>query len=147
VTQRGRRTKTRTSQLGVLIEHLRDQLGWSVKDLAREADVSYKALSKLELNRNVPRRPDVFLIKVAGALGVHPDRLLIPASLTPILRPPVTAPVPPPPTMEPLTLVVTDDEGRELQNYLGYLRYISSVESVCRKAEAEIGPSSNEYLT
>lgn len=145
--RRGRPTKTRTSELGVYIEQRRDELGWSIRDLAREAKVSYKALSKLELDRNLPRRPEIFLLKVAWALGVHPDKLLVRASLTPMLRPPVGVPVSLPSTTTPLTLLVTDDERRELENYLQYLRYISSVESLRRKAEVEIGSSANEDLT
>ena len=145
--RRGRPTKTRTSELGVYIEQRRDELGWSIRDLAREAKVSYKALSKLELDRNLPRRPEIFLLKVAWALGVHPDKLLVRASLTPMLRPPVSVPVSLPPTTTPLIIFVTDDERRELENYLQYLRYISSVESLRRKAEVEIGSSANEDLT
>jgi transcriptional regulator with XRE-family HTH domain len=147
VIRRGRRTKPRTSELGVYIEQRRDELGWSVRDLALKAEVSYKALSKLELDRNLPRRPEIFLLKVAWALGVHPDKLLVRASLTPMLRPPVSVPVSLPPTTTPLTLFVTDDERRELENYLQYLRYISSVESLRRRAEVEIGSSANEDLT
>ena len=145
--RRGRPTKTRTSELGIYIEQRRDELGLSIKDLAHKAEVSYKTLSKLELDRNLPRRPEIFLLKVAWALGVHPDKLLVRASLTPMLRPPVGVPVSLPSTTTPLTLLVTDDERRELENYLQYLRYISSVESLRRKAEVEIGSSANEDLT
>jgi len=145
--RRGRPTKARTSELGVYIEQRRDELGLSIKDLAYKAEVSYKTLSKLELDRNLPRRPEIFLLKVAWALGVHPDKLLVRASLTPMLRPPVSVPVSLPPTTTPLTLFVTDDERRELENYLQYLRYISSVESLRRRAEVEIGSSANEDLT
>jgi transcriptional regulator with XRE-family HTH domain len=147
VIRRGRRTKPRTSELGVYIEQRRDELGWSVRDLALKAEVSYKALSKLELDRNLPRRPEIFLLKVARALGVHPDKLLVRASLTPLLRPSVGVPVSLPSTTTSLTLEVTDDERRELENYLHYLRYISSVESLRRRAEVEIGSSANEGLT
>lgn len=145
--RRGRPTKTRTSELGIYIEQRRDELGLSIKDLAYKAEVSYKTLSKLELDRNLPRRPEIFLLKVAWALGVHPDKLLVRASLTPMLRPPVGVPVSLPSTTTPLTLWVTDDERRELENYLQYLRYISSVESLRQRAEVEIGSSANEDLT
>jgi transcriptional regulator with XRE-family HTH domain len=144
VRRRGRPTKTRTSELGIYIKQRRDELGWSIRDLAHHAEVSYKTLSKLELDRNLPRRPEIFLLKIARALGVHPDRLLVRASLTPILRAPMAAPIPVPPTTIPLTLLVTDDERRELEDYLQYLRHITSVESLRRRAEAEIGPSANE---
>lgn len=145
--RKGRRTKTRTSELGRYIEQRRDELGWSIGDLAHKAEVSYKALSKLELDRNLPRRPEIFLLKVAWALGVHPDNLLVRASLTPLLRPSVGVPVSSPPTTTSLTLEVTDDERRELENYLQYLRHISAVKSLRRRAEAEIGSSANEDLT
>jgi transcriptional regulator with XRE-family HTH domain len=147
VGRRGRPTKTRTSELGLLIERLRGQFHWSVKDLAREANVSYKTLSKLELGRNLPRRPQGFLIRVARALEVHPDRLLIPACLTPILRPPVSTPVALPPTRTAMTVMVTEAEQRQLENYLQYLRYTHSVASLRRRAEAEIGFSANEEVT
>ena len=147
VKRRGRPTKTRTSELGACIEQLRDQLGWTVRDLAREANVSYKALSKLELDRSLPRRPEIFLLKIARALGVHPDRLLVRASLTPMLRPPVGVPVSLPSATTTLTLLVTDDERRQLEDYLQYLRLISSVESLRRRAEVEMGSSANEDLT
>jgi transcriptional regulator with XRE-family HTH domain len=145
--RKGRRTKTRTSELGLYIEQRRDELGWSIRDLAYKAEVSYKALSKLELDRNLPRRPEIFLIKIARALGVHPDNLLVRASLTPLLRPSVSVPISSPPTTKSLTLEVTDDERRELENYLQYLRHISAVKSLRRRAEAEIGSSAKEDLT
>jgi len=145
--RKGRRTKTRTSELGLYIEQRRDELGWSIRDLAHKAEVSYKALSKLELDRNLPRRPEIFLLKVARALGVHPDNLLVRASLTPLLRPSVDVPVSSPPTTTSLTLEVTDGERRELENYLQYLRHISAVKSLRRRAEAEIGSSAKEDLT
>ncbi len=112
-----------------------------------EAKVPYKTLSKLELDRNLPRRPEIFLLKVARALGVHPDKLLVRTSLTPMLRPPVGVTASLPSTTTPLTLLVTEDERRELENYLQYLRYISSVESLRRRAENEIESSANEDLT
>jgi transcriptional regulator with XRE-family HTH domain len=147
VRRRGRPTKTRTSALGGYIEQRRDELGWSVRDLAHKAEVSYKTLSKLELGRNLPRHPEIFLLRVARALGVHPDKLLVRASLTPLLKPSVGVPVSLPSTTTSLTLEVTDDERRELENYLQYLRYISSVKSLRRRAEVEIGSSANEDLT
>ena len=145
--RRGRPTKQRTSELGIYIEQHRCELGWSVQDLAREAKISYKTLSKLELDRNLPRRPEIFLTKVARALGVHPDNLLVRASLTPMLRPSVGETAPLPPTTKPLTLLVTEEESRELENYLQFLRFIGSVESLRRKAEDEMESSAAEGLT
>lgn len=140
--RRGRPTKTRTSELGIYIEQLRGERDWSVRDLAREAQVSYKALSKLELDRSLPRHPEIFLLKVAWALGIHPDKLLIRASLTPILRPPVSVTASLKPTT-PLVLLVTEDERQDLEKYLQYLRYVSSVESLRRRAEHEIQTSTD----
>jgi transcriptional regulator with XRE-family HTH domain len=136
---RGRATKVRTSELGIYIEQLRRERGWSVHDLAREAVVPYKTLSKLELNRNLPRHPEIFLWKLANALGVHPDKLLIRASLTPMLRQPTNEITSSPTKMTSLTLLVTKEEGLELEKYLQYLRFLNSVDSVCQKAEKEIG--------
>ena len=136
---RGRPTKLRTSEVGIYIEQLRRERGWSVYDLAREAEVSYRTLSKLELDRNLPRHPEIFLWKLAKALDVHPDKLLIRASLTPMLRPPTPEITSPPTTMISLTLLVSKEEGLELEKYLQYLRFLNSVDSACRKAEKEIG--------
>ncbi len=145
--RRGRPTKPRTSEVGIYIEQLRLKWGWSVRDLAREAKVSYKTLSKLELDRNLPRRPEIFLLKVAKVFGVHPDKLLVRASLTPMLRPPVGETASLPSTTIPLSLLVTEAESRQLENYLQYLRYIGSAESLRRRAEEEIGSSATEDLT
>lgn len=144
---RGRPTKPRTSEVGIYIEQLRLDWGWSVQDLAREAKVSYRTLSKLELDRNLPRRPEIFLMKVANIFGVHPNKLLVRASLTPMLRPPVGESASLPTKTISLTLMVTEDESRQLDNYLQYLRYIGLVESLRRRAEEEIGSSATEDLT
>lgn len=135
--KRGRPTKPRASELGFCIQQLRDQRGWNVHQLADAAGVSYKTLSKLELNRTTPRRPEILLMKVAKALDVHPDRLLLRAPLTPMLRPTVDE-VSSLPLAQPLTLLVSSDERRQLENYLQFLRYIASIEAVCRRAEAEV---------
>jgi len=118
------------------MEELRLEKGWSISDLARKAGVPYKTLSKLELVRIIPRRPEI-LLKVAKAFDIHPDRLLVRASLTPMLRPQVeeTSQVS---LMKPLNLLVNDDERRHLEDYLQFLRYIASIEALCQKAETEI---------
>lgn len=92
--KKGRPTKPRASELGACIQKLRDREGWSVRQLADAAGVSYKTLSKLELGRTTPRRPGI-LLKIAKALDVHPDRLLLLAPLTPMLRPAVDDVSPP----------------------------------------------------
>ncbi len=140
---RGRPTKPRTSELGGYIEVLRQENSWSLSDLAHKAGVSYKTLSKLELARIIPRRPEI-LLKVARAFDIHPDRLLVRASLTPMLRPPVSE-VSLTPPRKPLTLLVSDDERRRLEDYLQFLRYIASIEAVCQRAETE-AQSSNQHL-
>jgi len=133
--KRGRPTKPRDSDLGGFIQKLRDQQRWSVRQLADAAGVSYKTLSKLELGRVTPRRPGI-LLKVARALDVHPDRLLLLTPLTPMLRP-VADDVSLSSQREPLVLLVSNDERRHLENYLQFLRYMASVEALCRRAEAE----------
>jgi len=135
--RRGRPTKARTSELGLYLEQLRLDKGWSVRDLAREAGVSYKALSKLELDRSLPRQPGAFLWKIADAFGIHANNLLIRASLTPLLRPPKDEVIPPPTELITFTPKVTEKESQELEKYLQYLRFLDSVESVRQKAEKE----------
>jgi len=76
------------------------------------------------------------LLKISRALNVDPDRLLLRATLTPILRPVIDS-VPSIPKREPLILLVNDDERRHLENYLLFLRCIASVESSRQKSEAE----------
>jgi len=144
--RRGRPTKPRTSEVGIYIEQLRLKWGWNVRDLAREAKVSYKTLSKLELDRNLPRRPEIFLQKVAKTFGVHPDKLLIRSSLTPMLRPTVDETASLPSRTISLTLLVTEDESRQVENYLQFLRYVASIEALCQRAETE-SQSSNQHLS
>ena len=136
MSKRGRPTKPRESDLGSYIQKLRNEREWNVSQLADKAGVSYKTLSKLELGRITPRKPDI-LMKVADTLDVHPDRLLLRAPLTPMLRPAVDEESSPPLT-QPLTLLVSDDERRQLENYLQFLRYVASIEALCRRAEAEV---------
>jgi Trp operon repressor len=38
---------------------------------------------------------------------------------------------------ELLSLLVTKDERRHVENYLQFLRYLASVEALCQRAEAE----------
>jgi len=141
---RGRPTKLRTRELGRYIEELRREQGWSVSDLAHKAGVSYKTLSKLELERTIPRRPAI-LQKIAKVFDIHPDRLLVRASLTPMLRPPVGE-VSSASPRRLLTLLVNDDERRRLEDYLQFLRYIASIEALCQRAETE-SQSSNQHLS
>jgi transcriptional regulator with XRE-family HTH domain len=118
------------------MEELRRKQGWSLSALAHKAGVSYKTLSKLELDRIIPRRPEI-LLRVAKAFDVHPDRLLVRASLTPMLRPQVDEASRASP-MTPLTLLVNDDERRHLEDYLQFLRYIASIKALCQKAETKV---------
>ena len=134
--KRGRPTKPRASELGCYLQELRDQRGWSVLQLADAAGISYKTLSKIELDRTRPRRPEI-LLKVAKVFDIHPDRLLLRAPLTPMLRPTVDE-VSSPPLNQPLTLLVSNEERRQLENYLQFLRYVASVEALCQRVEAEL---------
>jgi transcriptional regulator with XRE-family HTH domain len=138
MNKRGRPAKPRTNELGSCIQDLRHQQGqqgWNVRQLADAAKVSYKTLSKLELGRITPRRPEI-LLKIAKALDVHPDRLLLIASLTPLLRPVADA-ARSHSEREPLNLMVNKDERRHLENYLQLLRFTESVEELRKKAQAE----------
>ena len=54
---------------------LRNQKGWSQEKLAREADISYHTVIKLEQNINKNPRIET-VIKMADALGVSLDELV-----------------------------------------------------------------------
>ena len=140
MTKRGRPTKTRTSPLGIVIQSERKKLEWTVRDLANRAGVPYKTLSKLELGQVIPRRPEILLIKIAQAFDVYPDKLLIPASLTPILRPIKSERPPEEKSIDnvELKLTVTEDERCQLEKFLEFLRYIASIEALRVKAEKEV---------
>lgn len=57
------------------IKKLRNKKGWSQERLAREADISYQTLIKIEQNR--VKNPKLqTLIKLAQALGVSLDKLV-----------------------------------------------------------------------
>ncbi len=57
------------------IKKLRNKKGWSQERLAREADISYQTLIKIEQNRVI--NPKIHtLIKLAKALGVSLDKLV-----------------------------------------------------------------------
>lgn len=137
--RRGRPTNPRTSPIGLAIEEGRGKYTWSVRDLSIKAGVPYKTLSKLELGQVLPRHPERIILKIAKALDVHPDKLLILASLTPMLRP---AKDEKPPqeksTSTVLELIVTEDERRNVEKYLGFLRYTASIEELRLKAEKEM---------
>jgi transcriptional regulator with XRE-family HTH domain len=137
--KRGRPQKPRTSELGRYIEQLRLEHRWSIKRLAQEARVSYRTLSKLELGRSLPRHPENFLLKVAKAFDTHPDQLLLRASLTPMLRPShIEISLSAPRTIA-LTVLVTEEERRQIENYLQFLRQMASIEALCRSAQNVAG--------
>ena len=57
------------------IKKIRNKKGWSQERLAREADISYQTLIKIEQNRVI--NPKIHtLIKLAKALGVSLDKLV-----------------------------------------------------------------------
>jgi len=57
------------------IKKIRNKKGWSQERLAREADVSYQTLIKIEQNR--VKNPKLqTLIKIAKALNVTLDKLI-----------------------------------------------------------------------
>ena len=131
MTRLGRPTSARTSELGRYIAELRRERGWSVQDLAREANVPYKRLSKLEVETRSVRRPEI-LLSVARALGVHPNQLLVRAVLTPILSPPPATHASPSEDRKSATFHVTRKEQSQLVHYLQFLRDSELMEMVDR---------------
>ena len=73
-----------------LVEWLNDEVqarGWNYAELCRRAGVADSSLSLVMSER---RRPTCdFCVKIAGALGMRPERLLRIAGLLPPLAPPV----------------------------------------------------------
>jgi len=57
------------------LKKLREKKGWSQEKLAREADISYNALIKIERGRIKNPKLET-LIKLAKALGVSIDELI-----------------------------------------------------------------------
>lgn len=57
------------------IKKIRNKKGWSQERLAREADISYQTLIKIEQNRVINPKIQT-LIKLAKALGVSLDKLV-----------------------------------------------------------------------
>lgn len=134
---RGRRSQPRGSELGRFIKAQREEQEpkLSMKDLAFKAEVSYQKLCRLEFSNALPRHPQEFLINIAHALGVHPDRLLVKANLTPLLSPRSDAQAPLTTRNIKLTLFVDEDERRQLENYLQFLRNVRLAESLSQEAE------------
>ncbi|HOS88350.1 MAG TPA: helix-turn-helix transcriptional regulator [Candidatus Pacearchaeota archaeon] len=63
------------NKLGKKIKKLRNDLGLSQDELARQADVSYTTLTKIETG--VIKKPSVYVVaKIAKALGVSVDDLI-----------------------------------------------------------------------
>lgn len=64
-------------QAGLRLVQLREAKGWGQEDLAREADVSTKTVSRFENGRHEGRRDTIN--KIAAALGVEVTDLIGPA--------------------------------------------------------------------
>ncbi len=103
-------------------------------DLAREAGVSYKTLSKIECGRVTPRKPDI-LMKLAKALDVHPNRLLVPAALTPLLASSAGAATPHGGDRRSQVFLITEQEQQELERYLSFLRYLAPLHTFGHKPD------------
>lgn len=115
--------KDRITELGRYLTERRSELGWSVADLASRARVPNRTVSKIELGKYPLRRPDI-LLKLADALDVHANRLLVRAAMTPLLAPSAG----PPPNRAPWTVKVTSEERGLLENYLDFMRYTRLVD-------------------
>jgi transcriptional regulator with XRE-family HTH domain len=120
LANKGRPLKARSGELGRYVAAQRELRGFNVRELAEAANVSYRALSKLELGHTVPR-PE-FLLRLAQALDVYPDELLRRAAMTRYLRP-----APPPAATVPLGVEITSEERDRLMEYLQFLRYRADI--------------------
>lgn len=129
---RGRKPIPRNNDLGHYIADLRSQHEWSLSYLAEKVGVSYQTLSRLELGLTHPRHFAELLINIANEFGIDPNRLLVRAVLTPMLRPSV---VNEEPERKQFIFYVDENEAQQLENYLQFLRDVSSVESVRRGVE------------
>ena len=122
---RGRPIKERETELGRYLTERRSELGWSVADLASRSRVPYRTISKIELGRYPLRRPNI-LLKLADALDVHANRLLVKAALTPLLVPSTGAQS----ARTAWTVQVTSEERLLLENYLDFMRYSQVVDQL-----------------
>lgn len=138
MSNRGRPPKPRYGELGRYLEEQRTQKGWTVSQLADAAHIPLKTLSKLELGLIKPRKPGIFS-KLAIALDIHQDRLLLKASLTPTLRP-ATNGASSIPKSEQFIAFVNAEERLQLENYLQFLRYMAHIETLSHEAETSINP-------
>lgn len=88
MVESNRRTRN-LPRLGGSLRELRDQRGWSRKDLAERSGLSYPYVSQLE---NGDREPSVdTLTKLAETFGLAVDALLAPATNQRSSRPPTAA--------------------------------------------------------
>lgn len=122
MANKGRPAAPRTTPLGRYIAEQRVGLGWSLTRLAKQSGVPQSTLSDIESGKIKPsERTARALLKLADALGVHPDRLLAKARLTRWLGLGTSAP-PASAALFELRLWVTVDEGEQIEEYLQFLR-------------------------
>ena len=126
---RGRPTKLRVTELGRYLAEQRAQLEWTVTDLASKSGVPLSTVSRIE--RGTPRPRVLSLDRLAGALQVHPDRLLVRAGLTPYLRPAAGVQRPDESARRPATFMLSSDEQDAIETYLEFLRF-SALQSSSR---------------
>jgi transcriptional regulator with XRE-family HTH domain len=91
-------------------------------DLARRCRVPVSTLSELERGKSkISDRTSSLLVRLADALGVHPDRLLEKANLTAYLTA-AGQELPPEEELKEVRLFVTPEEYNLITEYLDFLR-------------------------
>ena len=124
---RGRKPDPRTTELGRYLAERREDLKWSLTDLAKASRVPLNKISRIE--KGAPRPKILVLQLLARALGVHPDRLMMragwPAQLPTLVaseRSPERSDM-----RKAAQFHVTPTERRELEFYLEFLRLKAQV--------------------
>lgn len=98
------------TRFGALLRNYRERAGYTLREMESRGPFTYSHLCRIERGaRNPPDRKDV--IRLAGALEVDADDLLVAAGYMPVSAPPPPAIVAPPGGRHP----VTDEERRLIE--------------------------------
>lgn len=121
---KGRPTKPRTTELGRYLESERLARSWLLRDLADASGIAYRTLSRIELGKYPLRHPGL-LMKLASALELHPNKLLLKAALTPYL-----SPERPMPSLAEWVGPLNGTEKALLDIYLDFIRYLAITDRI-----------------
>jgi len=110
------------TRFGALLRGYRERAGYTLREMESRGPFTYSHLCRIERGaRNPPDRADV--IRLAAALEVDADELLVAAGYLPVSAPPPPAITPPGNAKHPVTdeerRMIDDANGRRI--YAGFL--------------------------